>query len=420
MYPGSYTFTNAVVIEHNDLWIQGLGGGLDDHLGKATTLKRNPGSNPFFALKPVNGNEDLYGFHLSDLALEGQISPTADTANMVDSSAFEGTTYAVNKATFEFVGVKNLAASVSGIKLCNPDNGVYVGHISGGGGIGMSDTLGKLIHLKGCGRTSAGGNTLIEDIDDADMKSNSSAAVFIERGSSSLNRIDIRHVHAYGNSQGTAFNATAVVIKQNGISYTLQDIRGEFVRLISANGAFGGQLEDVTIIDSWGTDTRTTIPSTNKIMIDLGADTRNVLITGHTRIEGASSNKVDMAIRNNNTSPPYNWLDFDNLHLVNYNTAIGGNGITKIKTHTNLKGTFDLYPANVKTVSVAHTLPITPAKQDCSVTVLENPSLNADDFKIDWIKITNTDPTYVTVKVKVGTASANTGAKADLGIVCNG
>src|SRR5437867_2407239 len=83
--PGTYNFTTAVTIARNNVWIQGLGGGLDDNTGQGTTLTRGTG-NSFFILKRAGNTADLYGFHLSDLALDG--NKVSDTKDMIESADF--------------------------------------------------------------------------------------------------------------------------------------------------------------------------------------------------------------------------------------------------------------------------------------------------------------------------------------------
>src|SRR5437867_848011 len=326
---------------------------------------------------------------------------------MIESADFCGSPQAkgIQKAIFENIGIKNLAPNISGIKLNNPDNGVIINNVHGVGG-STSDTLGKLIHLRACGRAS--GNIMITNIEDADMKDPHSAAIYIERDPTfgqPLHRVDIKHVHGFGGGQSTAKNATLVVIASSGISYSLEDIRVEHARLIKANGAgVGGYLDNVSIRDAWGSDTRnsTYISSADKVMIDLGNQTKNVLITGTKRIECLSGHLVDIAIKNNSTASPNNWVDLDNVEFVLVNTEIQGSA-TKVKTHTSqISPTFAVDATGIRFVNITHGLPVTPALQDCSLTLLKHSGTAVTNFRIDWMRIASTDGTYVRAQVNVG------------------
>lgn len=115
------------------------------------------------------------------------------------------------------------------------------------------------------------------------------------------------------------------------------------------------------------------------------------------------------------------------------NNVIFGNNVNKVMSisgastqlfrnegykteNTFQSGTFSINSTGVKTVTTAHGLSKTPAAEDCIAVVLE--VTNIDDWAYDWIKQDGIDATNVTFKVKVGTASATSGATARLGIWC--
>ncbi len=82
---------------------------------------------------------------------------------------------------------------------------------------------------------------------------------------------------------------------------------------------------------------------------------------------------------------------------------------------TILSGTFAIDSAGVKTVTITHTLGATPAKEDCSITVMEDTAV--DDWAFNLLKVTATSGTTVTVRINVSTASGTAGATAKLGLV---
>ena len=81
---------------------------------------------------------------------------------------------------------------------------------------------------------------------------------------------------------------------------------------------------------------------------------------------------------------------------------------------TVLSPTFAIDSTGVKTIIIPHGLAITPAKEDCYLTVVED--TNVDDWGFDLLKVDSVDATNVTAKVHVSTASATGSATAKLGL----
>lgn len=85
------------------------------------------------------------------------------------------------------------------------------------------------------------------------------------------------------------------------------------------------------------------------------------------------------------------------------------------KTETNvLSNTFAIDSIGKKLVRIAHGLDIIPLVQDCYLTIVEHTIV--DDWGYDLLKVVSTDNTYVTVSIKISTASATVGATAKLAL----
>lgn len=79
-----------------------------------------------------------------------------------------------------------------------------------------------------------------------------------------------------------------------------------------------------------------------------------------------------------------------------------------------LSGTFLIDAAGLRTVTIAHGLDYTPAKEHCQLTVVEES--NVDDWAYNLLKIDTVDATNVTAKINVSTASATGAATARLAL----
>ncbi len=79
-----------------------------------------------------------------------------------------------------------------------------------------------------------------------------------------------------------------------------------------------------------------------------------------------------------------------------------------------LSDSFAIDSTGVKTVTIAHGLDITPSKEDCQLTVVEE--TDVDDWRFDLLKVDSVDATNVTAKIHVSTASATAGATAKLAL----
>lgn len=79
-----------------------------------------------------------------------------------------------------------------------------------------------------------------------------------------------------------------------------------------------------------------------------------------------------------------------------------------------LSGTFAIDSVGVKTVTIAHGLDVTPAKQDIAISVVEE--TDVDDWRFDLLKVDTIGAVNVTVKVNVCQASATAGATARIAL----
>lgn len=79
-----------------------------------------------------------------------------------------------------------------------------------------------------------------------------------------------------------------------------------------------------------------------------------------------------------------------------------------------LSGTFLIDSTGVKTVTIAHGLNVTPALEDCAVSVVEDSAV--DDWAYNLLKVTAVDATNVTVKINVSTASLTAAATAKIAL----
>lgn len=85
------------------------------------------------------------------------------------------------------------------------------------------------------------------------------------------------------------------------------------------------------------------------------------------------------------------------------------------KTENNiLSGTFAIDSTSIKIVMMPHGLAITPAVQDCYLTVVQNTAV--DDWAYNMLKIVSTDTKNVIVKINISTASTTVGATAKLAL----
>jgi len=119
----------------------------------------------------------------------------------------------------------------------------------------------------------------------------------------------------------------------------------------------------------------------------------------------------------------YVWI-FDNwwsapIVVVNHLTA--GNNIYVYhnrgwKTENIvLSSPFAVDAAGVVTVTIPHGLNVTPAKQDCHLTVVEETAV--DDWRYGLLKVVSTDSTNVTCKIAITTPSGTSGATARLALL---
>jgi hypothetical protein len=79
-----------------------------------------------------------------------------------------------------------------------------------------------------------------------------------------------------------------------------------------------------------------------------------------------------------------------------------------------LSDTFAIDSTGTKTVTIPHGLSITPAKEDCALTVVEE--TDVDDWTYSLLKVDSVDATNVVAKTNVSTASLTAGATARLAL----
>ncbi len=160
-------------------------------------------------------------------------------------------------------------------------------------------------------------------------------------------------------------------------------------------------------------------------------ESNNVTKTANTRDIFLNGDGVDnWSIRD----CQFSGTDVDNslyINNANYTTVIGGTSVSKsildngihsrfincpfyITQNNVLSGTFTIDSTGIKTVTIPHGLNITPAVQDCYLTVVQDTAV--DDWAYNLLKIVSVDATNVTVKINVSTASATGGATAKLAL----
>lgn len=105
----------------------------------------------------------------------------------------------------------------------------------------------------------------------------------------------------------------------------------------------------------------------------------------------------------------------DNFKGVGTVTNLKLRNIDGYVTESNkLSATFAIDSTGTRTVTIAHGLAITPAEEDCCLTVIED--TNVDDWGFDLLKVDSVDATNVTAKIHVSTASATGSATAKLAL----
>lgn len=95
-----------------------------------------------------------------------------------------------------------------------------------------------------------------------------------------------------------------------------------------------------------------------------------------------------------------------NLKLRNIDGYVTENNV--------LSATFAIDSTGVKTVTIAHGLAVTPALEDCYLTVVED--TNVDDWAFNLLKVESVGATNVGAKIHVSTASATGSATAKLAL----
>jgi hypothetical protein len=132
----------------------------------------------------------------------------------------------------------------------------------------------------------------------------------------------------------------------------------------------------------------------------------------HNYLAGPNGKTVVLNISGNENIVAYN-----NVHTNNVLSVVntGANNIfdhnEDYATESNvLSNTFAIDSAGIKTVTIAHGLAITPAIQDCYLTILQNTVVT--DWSYSLLMVTATDVTNVTAKINILKASATVGATA--------
>jgi len=122
----------------------------------------------------------------------------------------------------------------------------------------------------------------------------------------------------------------------------------------------------------------------------------------------------------------YVWI-FDNWWAVTAGTLTGVNHRTAgsniyvyhnrgwVTENVVLSPTFTIDNVGLKTVTIPHELSVTPTKEGCCLTVVEE--TDVDDWRFDLLKVDSVDATNVTVKIHVSNASATAGATARIALL---
>lgn len=156
------------------------------------------------------------------------------------------------------------------------------------------------------------------------------------------------------------------------------------------------------------------------IVIDGSTNSFSNTINNNNILETAR-NKSKYGISEGDASQNYNEIIGNIITGVVTNTISvrGPNTIVKFnpgfKTEADvLSGTFAVNSIGIKTVTIAHGLQITPAVQDCCLTVVQDTVV--DDWTYNLLMVTTTDATNVIAKIKVSAASTTVGATAKLAL----
>jgi hypothetical protein len=142
------------------------------------------------------------------------------------------------------------------------------------------------------------------------------------------------------------------------------------------------------------------------------------LFKGNFFLGGASASDTAISIAANNNYNIFEGNYFDTAWATLVSDAGTGNKFKRnegyVTENTVLSPTFTIDSVGIKTVTIPHGLNITPAKKDCTLTVVEE--TDVDDWRFDLLKVDSVDATNVVAKINVSTASGTAGATARLAL----
>jgi hypothetical protein len=155
--------------------------------------------------------------------------------------------------------------------------------------------------------------------------------------------------------------------------------------------------------------------------IYLDSNTRNCQVIGN-YFEGYTPTVTySTGVDDKNTGLPPNIVELNSFNYLDRPVLLASGATTKMRRNYGyatensvLSPTFAIDSTGIKTVTIPHGLNITPAKEDCALTVVEE--TDVDDWRYDFLKVDTIDATNVTVKVNVCQASATAGATARLAL----
>lgn len=197
--------------------------------------------------------------------------------------------------------------------------------------------------------------------------------------------IESKTLFSYSPNFDTRVRISGLTVRNNALS---ADSRGVVIKNVISGTDIYLQLNQINVYDDQGTPTQT----------------RGV------QVEGTHDVFLYMSD---------SWLSGSVYNFKNDNTGSNSEmNLHNVKgwevQNTVLSGTFAIDSTGVKTVTIAHGLAITPALEDCYLTVVED--TNVDDWAFDLLKVESVGSTNVGAKIHVSTASATGSATAKLAL----
>lgn len=272
------------------------------------------------------------------------------------------------------------------------------------------------------GIVSSGSNhVIIGNRIDEILTANSSGGILISEWGVGLNDSIvadniISNVQKYGIANVSGFGAVwAAIINVKITGNKIVDTYREAIRLA---GATWCELEHNTIRNA-GRGANNTYAAVLLTSVLTDYSLHNRVTENH--IRSTVANKHSYSIREDTANEDYNIIKYNDVNdaatqeisIQGANTKIGYND--GFVTENNvLSPAFAIDAVAVVTVTIPHGCDVTPAVEDCQLTVVED--TNVDDWAEGYVKVESVGAANVVAKVNVTVASATGGATAKLGL----